>query len=278
MNKITVIGDAFVDVWMTAHADRRSAEADLPIYDIQTIRRQAGGAHHVANAIQELAPNYVTVIPEFDIDNLPVKSRIVVNGEQVCRFDANDKCQLAHVYSDTIKNNVVVIVDYGKGSINNAIVKKILAAEPSEIWINSKFPQSNFACMDMEGEDPKRVPPYGHVRWVCNQEEYEKAYIFYGQQTSVYVTQGENGIKHVMFGLHPSYNISTMSLKALSSQPVSVCGAGDVVLAALVTTPIGYNELLWAMCAAAEAVETPFTGAIHVERVEERYLAECQKL
>ncbi len=277
MNKITVLGDAFVDVWMVGKADRKSAEQDgLNIYDIQSIRRQAGGAHHVANAITELAEPGTTVLPEFDYDNLPVKSRIVVDGTQVCRFDCNDKCQPSNVYSDTIKDNVVVIIDYGKGSINNGIVKKILDSHPRQLWINTKSPLTSFKCLDMDGESTGRFTC--DVRFVCNQEEYTKDQDFYFNQEKVYVTSGPKGISYLYSprDLYATRHVN--SFKALSDTPVSVCGAGDVVLAALVTTPVGYNELMWAMSAAAESVETPFTGNIHKSRVVERYLAQCQKL
>ncbi len=272
---ILIFGDAFVDVWMTARK-RKTLSAEqlgLPIYDIQSSRRQPGGADNVAENIASLDPS-LSVVHAYNVDNIPVKSRITVEGTQVCRFDANDSCPAVMPSRYAIKGNIVVISDYDKGSITNGIAQEIYTAKPSAIWINSKRPQSNLACLDMQGQGskgPAKDRPV--IKRVCNQSEYDEAQDFYEDQEEVYVTLGSKGIVKAT-KINESW--LSQSQSAFASNVVSVCGAGDTTLAALVTCPWGWNELMWAMCAAAIAVEQPRTSVVTYDQCVARYHDECR--
>ncbi len=270
---ILIFGDAFVDVWMTAkrRATDSAEQLGLPIYDIQSSRRQPGGADNVAENIAALNPTE-TVVHAYNVDNIPVKSRITVEGEQVCRFDANDQCRSVAASNYAIKGNTVVISDYNKGSITDAQAKAILLAKPRTIWVNSKFPKSNLACMDLSWKGPQRsAENRTSINWLCNQDEYEKDKDFYDAQYDVFITNGPKGITWTRGKFVYTY-------PALAKNVTSVCGAGDTTLAALVTCPKGWNHLLWAMCAAAIAVESPRTTVVKYDDCVARYYDECRKV
>lgn len=274
LTRLCVIGDAFQDVWLTAVARRRSAEAPIDIYDINTKRVQPGGAHNVVRGISLLDPD--TVILKWFTGSdfeMPVKTRIVVNGQQVCRFDMHDQCFKFKIPDPSyIRDKVVVISDYNKGSIDNEQVEKIVAANPRTIWVNSKLPESNLKCLDMAGQGGQGIAQ--DVRWTCNEDEYKASKDFYDRQACVYITKGSAGIEKRTGSAKENCLISNQP--SLAKHVTSVCGAGDVVLAALAVCPEGYNELLWAMCAAAEAVEKPFTGGAERESVIKRYYDNCK--
>ena len=274
LTRLCVIGDAFQDVWLTAVARRRSAEAPIDIYDITTKRVQPGGAHNVVRAISLLDPD--TVILKWFTGSdfeMPVKTRIVVNGQQVCRFDMHDQCFKFKIPDPSyIRDKVVVISDYNKGSIDNEQVEKIVAANPRTIWVNSKLPESNLKCLDMAGQGGQRISQ--DVRWTCNEDEYKASKDFYDRQEIVYITKGSGGIEKRAGTAKEGW--VSVSQPSLAKHVTSVCGAGDVVVAALAVCPSGYNELLWAMCAAAEAVEKPFTGGAERESVIKRYYDNCK--
>lgn len=274
LTRLCVIGDAFQDVWLTARATRRSTEADISIYDVTTKRVQPGGAHNVVRAISLLDPD--TVILKWFTGSdfeMPIKTRIVVNGQQICRFDMHDQCFKFKIPDPSyIKDKVVVISDYNKGSIDNGQTEKIVAANPSVIWVNSKLPESNLECLDMAGQSGSRVT--ANVRWTCNEDEYKASKDFYDRQSCVYITKGAAGIEKRQGSAKEGW-LNTIE-PSLAKHVTSVCGAGDVVLAALAVCPSGYNELLWAMCAAAEAVEKPFTGGAERESVIKRYYDNCR--
>lgn len=281
LTRLCVIGDAFQDVWLTARATRRSAEADIAIYDVTTKRVQPGGAHNVCRAISLLDPDTVVLKWFTGSDfEMPIKTRIVVNGQQVCRFDMHDQCFKFKIPDlSYIKDKAVIISDYNKGSIDNAQVEKIVEGNPKVIWVNSKFPESNLECLDMAGQSGSRVAT--DVRWTCNEDEYKASKDFYDRQTCVYITKGANGIEKRTRtpkenGSMMSDNLFITSHPAIAKHVTSVCGAGDVVVAALAVCPEGYNELKWAMCAAAEAVEKPFTGGAERDAVIARYHDNCK--
>lgn len=272
--RLCVIGDAFQDVWLTAVAKRRSAEAPIDIYDVTTKRVQPGGAYNVVRAISLLDPNTVVLKWFTGSDfEMPIKTRIVVNGQQVCRFDMHDQCYKFKITNpEYITGKDVVISDYNKGSIDNAQAEKIAAANPRIIWVNSKLPESNLKCLDMAGQGGSGIAQ--DVRWVCNQAEYEASKDFYDRQEKVYITKGAAGIEKRTWTASKSRLVQTQP--SVANHVNSVCGAGDVTLAALVVCPDNYNELMWAMCAAAEAVERPFTGGAERDKVEARYYDCCR--
>lgn len=274
MTRLCVIGDAFQDVWLTARATRRSAEADIAIYDVTTKRVQPGGAHNVCRAISLLDPDTVVLKWFTGSDfEMPIKTRIVVNGQQVCRFDMHDQCFKFKIPDlSYIKDKAVIISDYNKGSIDNAQVEKIVEGSPKVIWVNSKFPESNLECLDMAGQSGSRVAT--DVRWTCNEDEYKASKDFYDRQTCVYITKGAAGIEKRTGSA--TQKCMTSIYPSIANHVNSVCGAGDVVIAALAVCPEGYNELLWAMCAAAEAVEKPFTGGAERDAVIARYHDNCK--
>lgn len=275
LNRLCVMGDAFQDVWLTARAERKSSEAPIAIYDVTTRRVQPGGAANVVRAISLLDPNTVVLRWFTGSDfEMPIKTRIVVNGQQVCRFDAHDTCFKFKIIDNSyIAGKVVIISDYNKGSIDNEQVAKVIDAKPSIIWVNSKFPESNLECLDMAGQSGSRVS--ADVRWTCNEAEYKASQAFYDRQQYIYITKGAAGIeKRTRTSAKGSVLVETYP--ALAQHVTSVCGAGDVVLAALAVCPDNYNELLWAMCAAAEAVEKPFTGGAERSEVMKRYYDNCR--
>ena len=271
MSNIVVIGDCFIDRWITCLSTRTSAEVEgLPIYDAQSLREQNGGAANVFRAIQRLAPSGPIAVPmtllgEHTIGERPVKTRLLVEGRQVCRFDLNDTCEPVAVnrIRDVVDHDSVVVVsDYLKGAIGDAQIQAIISQEPSIIWTNAKAIQPRHWHMDMARS--RRAGPTV-FRWTCNQAEYQKDQVFYDRQPWVVVTNGAKGIT-----LYTEGQI-VQEAKAWSKDAVSVCGAGDVVLAALVTFDDARWALEWSMAAAAVAVERQFTYCPTYSEVQERY-------
>lgn len=253
IEQVAVVGDAIEDRWMTATVTRQSAEANIPIYDIQNVRIMPGGAANVSKALKALG------VPTLDFyinreGSLPLKTRILVEGVQVARFDQFDQCYPLPIRPEQINNQVVVISDYGKGAINASEVSTI-ASYASEIWINTKFPQSYYECLDMARPSTKGPS----VTWLCNEAEYDKDRDWYDRQFKVWISRGKDGISY-RFNGKPW---PAASRKAEARTVVSVCGAGDVTLAALVKAYLTGCDpeymARYAMTAAAIAVEHPFT-------------------
>lgn len=261
---VVVMGDAFADVWMTARQDRMSAEAEIPIWDIQSTRHQPGGAANVGLALSNLGLDTIKYF-NYEPGSVPIKTRILVEGRQVARIDQFDQCWPYKGAIDALKDNLVVVSDYGKGAINAREVEDI-AHRASEIWINTKFPQPNYECLDMAR--PSTQGPT--VTWLCNEAEYNKDKDWYARQLRVWVSRGPGGITYYYDGKP----WPAASRKAEAKTVVSVCGAGDVVLAALVRAQLSGCDpeymARYAMTAAAIAVEHPFTYCPTIEEIDDR--------
>ena len=251
-NNIYIFGDAMVDRWITCTSTRQSAEADIPIYSAINAKNFPGGCANVARALNNLG-----MPPKLcynnDYTELPRKTRLVVDGQQIMRYDEHDYCR---AYNGLMPpdGQIIVVSDYGKGAINAEQIAKILDTKPAAVWVNTKFPTPDFERLDMAGEGGA----HPHVRWLCNRDEYIADQAFYERQACVYVTKGAEGIEYKEYGK------TKAGASSKARKVVSVCGAGDVVLAALVMynhidkdLPMG--ELEFAMTAAALAVENPYT-------------------
>jgi bifunctional ADP-heptose synthase (sugar kinase/adenylyltransferase) len=152
-----------------------------------------------------------------------------------------------------------VIADYGKGAINDEQIELISSRRPSRVWINTKSPEAIHRSLRLDG---------GTCAWVCNTKEYIAARAFYDTQKEVYVTLGNDGADKKAEGE------TVQECECQAKTVVSVCGAGDVVLAALVAAeilPNIDNPLAFAMSAAAISVENPFTYCPELEEVMSRY-------
>lgn len=268
-NTIMVTGDAFTDRWITVKRRGPSAEVGgLSIYDELSQVDQPGGAANVQHALRRLLPNHR--VPLLASRPYTVKRRYVevgdpyrphANGRQVFRVDEPNKIRpisidspwehYLHIAED------VVVSDYGKGSINEEVLQTIISSARNRVWINAKLLQPYHGCADMAGDAARLRAPW--IAWTCNEYEYTAAAAFYDRQAHVYVTS-KAGITHYQYGQ------ATNKAASKARKVVSVCGAGDVVLAALVASR---GSLSTAMHAAAVSVEHPGTYCPTAEEVEE---------
>jgi bifunctional ADP-heptose synthase (sugar kinase/adenylyltransferase) len=192
-----------------------------------------------------------------ELNEIPKKTRVIIDGVQVARIDEYDSCQ-PYTGLPPLQNQVIVVSDYGKGAMNAEQVLKIIETRPKKIYINTKFPAPNFQCLDMEGQSSPNLPP---TTWLCNFAEYKESQTFYDNQEHVYITKGQGGVEYKEFGRRKDKETSK------AKKVVSVCGAGDVVLAALVVYDLpnipvqihSRGRLDFAMYAAGVAVSQPYT-------------------
>jgi D-beta-D-heptose 7-phosphate kinase/D-beta-D-heptose 1-phosphate adenosyltransferase len=157
--RILVIGDVMLDEYLQGDAQRISPEAPVPIVELKSSTCTPGGAANVAANVARLggAPCLFSVIGRdlqaeqlrealmargVSSDGLLVdhsrptttKSRLVVRGHQVARFDRECRVALSRPIEDTLLRcigselracDAVVISDYGKGVVSRSLVTYI---------------------------------------------------------------------------------------------------------------------------------------------------------
>jgi rfaE bifunctional protein kinase chain/domain len=156
---VLVIGDLIVDRYVWGGVSRISAEAPVPVVDINKVENRLGGAGNVANNLKALGcvPTICGIIGDDDegkellkiLNELGIaqngiivdrqrptslKTRIIAQRQQMVRIDrefrgpmASAQCEAFAALVDALmeSNRAIVISDYGKGVVTPALMKKL---------------------------------------------------------------------------------------------------------------------------------------------------------
>lgn len=167
---ILVIGDLMVDRYIWGKVRRISPEAPVPVVEVTNEELLLGGAANVAHNILSLGGKvYVAgtigsddagriLIDKFresgistdgiviDSDRpTTVKTRVIAHSQQMVRFDKEIKSDIRHstlsLILDYVKSCLpqikgIIISDYCKGLITEALIKKVLALADSKKFIS----------------------------------------------------------------------------------------------------------------------------------------------
>lgn len=249
---IAVFGDEFRDRYWLGTTTRISPEAPIPVVKITTTHEFPGGAGNVMANLLALGASVIGSGPAYS--KLPVKNRLCIGDYQLARWDENDVIPEANI--EPIKNfraDGVIVSDYGKGSITYAVIEAI-AELNLPTFIDTKRSPRDFDVV----QNPIFFP---------NFKEYLEHLDDYRIQPDVILKRGEHGIEHMQFGMQNEY------LPAWAEKVVSVCGAGDTVIAAYAYAVLTNDKapLYFANKAAAVVVEKPWTATASHSEIEEKF-------
>lgn len=253
---ILVIGDEFRDRYWLGTTSRISPEAPIPVVKIDDTREFWGGAGNVILNLIQLGVAVVAMGPNYS--DLPVKNRLCIGDYQLARWDENDTQRETPTGElGKFDLDAVIISDYGKGAITYSVIEAI-AALNLPTYIDSKRSPRDFDII----MNPVFFP---------NQKEYDEHLYDYRVQPRVVLKRGPQGIEYHEFGKVKQTHT------ALARKVVSVCGAGDTVIAAFAyASTVGLpNPLLFANIAAALVVEKPYTATVTESEIRERTYLEC---
>lgn len=248
--KICVLGDVLIDRYWIGEVKGLSAEAPIPTILIQSKFDLPGGAGNLQANLEALGLEVDLLLPEFP--QYPVKNRLMVGNRQVARWDEEDWC-VALAKDDLwglLDCNGVMVADYGKGSITPEIVE-VLRSTTLSLFVDTKSDPSPWI-----GSEAYLFP--NRKEW----EQYEEAYKWISK---VVLKRGVDGVALLEYG-HP-----VLHRPSLVENPVSVCGAGDTVMA---TFGVGLLQglpldrcLELAMQAAKVVCEKPYTSVVSPEEL-----------
>ncbi len=159
--QVLCVGDVMLDRFVYGHVDRISPEAPIPVVKYDYENRMLGGAGNVVRNIASLggATSFVTVTGRDDIGNeiaqltgeqervFPYlladkhrtsteKTRYIAGSQQLFRADRENieplsdamSEQITAIFTDEVaKHKVAVLSDYGKGLLNPAMMKEMIA-------------------------------------------------------------------------------------------------------------------------------------------------------
>ena len=173
MKKILVIGDLILDEYVTGESYKMSDEAPVPILKVDRFVPKLGGAANVANNIKSLggdvllcgaigesgsglsASRFIKALSDANLSDhyiiqggmkTTTKSRVIINNQQVARFDYEDSTIPKEVkedildklrYLDFSKISIIVVSDYKKGVISSEVME-VLKLSGLKIIIDPK--------------------------------------------------------------------------------------------------------------------------------------------
>jgi D-beta-D-heptose 7-phosphate kinase/D-beta-D-heptose 1-phosphate adenosyltransferase len=266
--RILVIGDVMLDHYIWGDATRISPEAPVPVIDIARDTWTAGGAANVAVNIAGLGAHCTVfgyiggdghgtrlreILSERRVEAIPspgtattiVKTRVLVQHQQLCRLDreappasyAVDPVRAASLLAKAVKaSDAVVMSDYAKGLLSDGLVERVtrLAKAAGKFIALDPKPRSRLAfkgldlitpnkreALQLSGIDPGPGAPFPAAA-VC-----ARLHELYATK-SVVITLGEDGM------LLGSGGRVVKKIPTAAREVYDVSGAGDTALAALV--------------------------------------------
>ena len=178
--RVTIVGDAMLDVYLHGDVDRISPEAPVPVVRVRERRMALGGAANVAQNVAALGGRAVLVATVGDdaagrqlhsmlsaIEADPAglvtverptttKTRVLARVQQVVRFDEEEDgnlsadegaAVLATLERVIAQSDAVVLEDYNKGLLVPAVIERAMSlarARNIPVVVDPKF--HNFFC------------------------------------------------------------------------------------------------------------------------------------
>jgi D-glycero-beta-D-manno-heptose-7-phosphate kinase len=313
--KVGIIGDVMLDTYMWGEVDRISPEAPVPIVAMKRKEYRIGGAGNVALNIQSLgAKPFVLSVTGDDEDALMLnklfddhnintrysikssnrittnKTRVISRNQQMMRLDAEitrDLCQedetkLVDLFESFVRNekpDVIILEDYNKGVLTEAVIKIVISICEREKIITAV--------------DPKRKNFFdykGVTIFKPNLKEAKEALNFLFTDVNLQLLKDIHAeLSHL---LHHKISFITLSEKGvfyndeLSSEIISshiravadVSGAGDTVIAvaALVYAATNNVRLMAEVANIAGGLVCEEVGTVAIDK--NRLMHECELL
>jgi len=266
--RILVIGDVMLDHYIWGDATRISPEAPVPVVDIARDSWTAGGAANVALNIAALGASCavagfvgkdeagaklrdllqaqkVTVIPTPGAAATILKTRVMVQHQQLCRLDreaAPDAYQVQagdgeRLLKREIGNcDAVIFSDYAKGILSDALVARVtqLARAAGKLVALDPKPKRGLAFhgLDLITPNKRESLQLAGMEWAPHTpypavEVCARLHELYGTKHLV-ITLGEDGM------LLSSDGRIVKKIPTAAREVYDVSGAGDTALAGLV--------------------------------------------
>ncbi|MBN2171491.1 MAG: bifunctional heptose 7-phosphate kinase/heptose 1-phosphate adenyltransferase [Candidatus Krumholzibacteriota bacterium] len=264
---VLVLGDLMLDVYLAGGVERISPEGPVPVVDVRERSRRLGGAANVAWNLRvlEAQPRLVALRGDdeaggdlaallaergIEAESLvtdpgrptSVKTRILGGGQQVCRYDMESRAPAAGAALAALRKKAlvaldgaraVVLSDYGKGVMADALVAEVIAAAGARgipVVVDPK--EGHFAAY--RGADlvtPNRAEAGGSwglpIRSGADLETVGRGLLERLAVRALMITLGADGIALFETGR------PTRIFPAAARQVYDVTGAGDTVVSVL---------------------------------------------
>ena len=284
--RVAVIGDVMVDEYLDGHVERISPEAPVPIVRGGPTRSVAGGAANVAANIAALGArtSLVGLVgpdgPDLfdrlmqphgrvDLSGLVVdatrrttrKTRVLCQRQQLVRLDTEDLHPLSGAVEASIRAaaaaaaadcDIVVVSDYGKGVLSDAVLSAVIAAARRagrRVVVDPKrLDFSAYRGADIVTPNRAELSRASGLPTRTDAEVEAAAQAIAGSfGGALLVTRSEQGMSYIAAGRPP------LHVPTVAREVFDVSGAGDTVVATLATALAAGFEIAEAIVLANHA-------------------------
>jgi rfaE bifunctional protein kinase chain/domain len=312
--RILVAGDVMLDAYISGSADRISPEAPVPVVGVSQRRYLPGGAANVAANILALGSRValagvtgvddsavrlrrelertgvnMDALVEDAMRQTTTKTRITAAGQQIARFDEEDRSPLPEAAAallrarcDDLLSNVdaCVISDYAKGVVSDSFCRWLIgqaAKRNKPVVVDPKSRDlARYMGATVVTPNLKETAAAAGER-IENSGDLERAVSLLLPNiapSALLVTRGEDGMS--LF----EQRQTVRHLPALRNEVADVTGAGDTV-AGVLAIALGLGFTLFdaasiANIAAGVAVGHPGTWAVRREELLETAAREAE--
>ena len=266
--RILVVGDVMLDRYIWGDATRISPEAPVPVVDVSKETWTAGGAANVALNIaalgahctvagyvgpdesgakltQSLGTKQIDVIRTPGAAQTIVKTRVMVQRQQLCRIDRESAPSAYRFTADQAESllkkeigacDAVILSDYAKGILHDDLVARVttLARAAGKFIALDPKPKRKLAFHGLDLITPNKreslelagITPPPHAPYPAA-EVCARLHDLYATKHLV-ITLGEDGM------LLSTKGKITGTIPTAAREVFDVSGAGDTALAALV--------------------------------------------
>lgn len=257
---VLVIGDVMLDRYWFGDTSRISPEAPVPIVKIDSTDNRPGGAGNVALNIAALGANAMLLgitgndeasqmlseqlsaasvshdLCKMDSLSTIIKLRVISRHQQLLRMDFEEKIipeckdQLLERFKQQIaKANLLILSDYGKGTLSNVQMMIQIAKEAGvPVLVDPKG--NNFDIYQHANILTPNFKEFEAVVGSCKNEqdilEKGRALLRQYQIETLLVTRGADGMTLIQEN-------ETLHLPAYAREVLDVTGAGDTVISML---------------------------------------------
>jgi D-beta-D-heptose 7-phosphate kinase/D-beta-D-heptose 1-phosphate adenosyltransferase len=216
--KVAVLGDLIEDIFLYGTCDRLNPEGPSPLVNYQRTIKRIGGAGNVVENLKNLGFSVDFIHPNTAPSR---KTRIVANGQTICRLDEDIISPNLVVDHETFNYDFVIVSDYNKGAVGDC--SKLIQQINCAVFVDPKKDFKNYKgayCIKPNKQEFERF-------WGPVTEENLRSLAENNNHKLVIVTLGEHGVIYY-------YEGQTYTIKSCVNQVTDVTGAGDCFMAALV--------------------------------------------
>jgi len=267
--RIAVIGDVMLDIYYWGKTERISPEAPVPVVNVTDEEIKPGGAANVGLNIKSLGAvpvmfgiigsdlyglNFIDNLTEhrINVENIivdkkrptTVKTRILASNQHVVRFDKESSADigkkteqklLSQIEKKLATTDAVIFEDYNKGMLTPNVIRSVIKmAEERKIMTAVDPKIKNFQCYKGVTLFKPNLRETEEIlkRRIKTESEIEKAGIDLMDKLelkNLVITLSDRGM--AVF----SENAIMSMIPARSTRIANVSGAGDTVIATLVS-------------------------------------------